>query len=330
MSTVVHRRFVYRQLLSTRQQGGLLILCVALSVVTYFTIGSLRRSVQTALLSDTKRLHAADMIVGSHSPFAPATVAAVRALQQQGRAELAQVYEFYAMVQPLSPPHDASLLTHLKVVEAGYPFYGRVELESGRELHEVLTPGNVVVESRVLERLGLRVGDRVHIGKATLTIRDVVLREPDRPLQFFVLGPRVFVALADLPALDLVQQGSRVHYKYLLKIADAGALDRIADELQQVTSEYERVTTFQTAESGIKTFFENFLFFLNLTAVYTLLLAGIGIQSTLMALTRSSEETLAIIKTVGATSQFITGHFVLIVLILGVIGTMIGIALGGF
>ena len=76
--------------------------------------------------------------------------------EQQGRAELAQVYEFYAMMQPLSPPHDASLLTHLKVVEAGYPFYGRVELESGRELHEVLTPGHVVVEPRVLERLGLR------------------------------------------------------------------------------------------------------------------------------------------------------------------------------
>jgi putative ABC transport system permease protein len=329
MSTVVHRRFVYRQLLSTRQQGGLLILCVALAVVTCVTIGSLRHSVQTALLNDTRRLHAADIIVGSHAPFAPPTVTAVTALQRQGRADVTQVYEFYAMVQSLSSAHDASLLAHVKAVERGYPFYGRVELASGGELHEVLTPGNVIVESRLLERLGLRVGDRVHIGKATLTIRDVVLREPDRPLQFFVLGPRVFVALADLPAMDLVQPGSRVHYKYLLKIADAGALDRIADELQQATSEYERVATFQTAESGIKTFFDNFLFFLNLTAVYTLLLAGIGIQSTLMALTRASEETLAIIKTVGATGGFIAGHFMLIVLILGGIGTLIGLALGG-
>ena len=326
---MVHRQFVYRQLLSTRQQGVILILCVALAVVTHVTIGSLRHRVQTTLLNDTKQLHAADIIVGSNAAFAPATVAAVTALQQQGRAELAQVYEFYSMVQTASASGNASLLAHLKVVEAGYPFYGRVELASGRELHEVLTPGSVIVESRVLERLGLRLGDRVHIGKATLTIRDVVLREPDRPVEFFSLGPRVFVALADLPALDLVQKGSRVRYKYLIKITDDSALDRVANELQQAKAEYERVTTFQAAESGVKTFFDHFLFFLNLTTVYTLLLAGIGIQSTLGALTRASEETIAMMKTVGATSSFITGHFMLIVSILGGIGTLIGLGLGG-
>ncbi|WP_179130958.1 ABC transporter permease [Candidatus Entotheonella palauensis] len=332
---MVHRQFVYRQLLSSRQQGGILILCVALAVVTHVTIGSLRRSVQTALLSDTKQLHAADIIVESNTAFAPATAAAVNALQQQGRAELAQVYEFYSMVRTLKPTpnsgngDDASLLAHLKVVEAGYPFYGQVELASGRELHEVLTPGHVIVEARLLEQLGLRLGDRVHIGKTTLTIRDVVLREPDRPVQFFSLGPRVFVALADLPALDLVGQGSRVRYKYLLKMADDRALDTIADELQGVKAEYERVTTFETAESGVKIFFDNFLFFLNLTAVYSLLLFGIGMQSTLRALTQASEETIATIKTVGATSGFIVGHFILIVCILGAIGTLIGLGIGG-
>ncbi len=330
MFTVVHKQFVYRQLFSTRQQGGILILCVALAVLTHVTIGSLRHSVQTALLNDTKQLHAADIIVGSNTAFTPETIMALNALQQQGRAELAQVYEFYSMVRTRrSTDSPASLLAHLKVVEAGYPFYGRVELASGRELHEVLTPGSTIVESLLLERLGLEVGDRVDIGKTTLTIRDVVVREPDRPVQFFSLGPRAFVALADLPALELVQRGSRVRYRYLLKIADGSGLERMASDLRERTAEFERVTTFKTAESGIKTFFDNFLFFLNLTAVYTLFLAGIGIQSTLYALARASEETIATIKTVGATSRFIIGHFILIVFILGLIGTLVGLGLGG-
>ncbi len=329
MFTVVHKSFIYRQLLSTRQQGGVLVLCVALAVLTHVTIGSLRHSVQTALLNDTKQLHAADIIVGSNTAFAPSTTAALTALQRQGRAELARVYEFYSMVRTLGPiDRSASLLAHLKVVEAGYPFYGRVELASGRALHEVLTPGSAIVEPLLLERLGLEVGDRVDIGKATLTIRDVVLREPDRPVQFFSLGPRVFVALADLPALELVQRGSRVRYKYLLKIPDDGALDQMTAELRETTAEFERVTTFKTAESGIKTFFDNFLFFLNLTAVYTLLLAGIGIQSTLYALTRASETSIATIKTVGATSRFVMVHFMFIVCILGGIGTLLGLGLG--
>ncbi len=62
---------------------------------------------------------------------------------------------------------------------------------------------------------------------------------------------------------------------------------------------------------------------------YTLLLAGIGIQSTLRALTQASEETIATIKTVGATSGFITVHFMCIVCLLGAIGTLIGLGLGG-
>ena len=165
-------------------------------------------------------------------------------------------------------------------MELGYPFYGRVELASGRELHEVLTPGNVIVDPRLLERLGVQVGDRVQVGESTLAIRDVVLREPDRPLQFFLLGPRMFVALADLPALDLLQKGSHIHYRYMIKVADDTMLDRVAETLRQNASEYEEVTTFHTAESGVKTFFDNFLFYLNVTAAYTLLLAGIGMQST--------------------------------------------------
>ena len=329
MCIVMHRRLIYRQLLSTRQQGGILILCVALAVFAHVTVGSLRRGVQTALLNDTKQLHAADIIVKSHSAFAPATVATVTELQGQGVIELAHAYEFYAMARALQPAHDATLLTHLKVVELGYPFYGRVELASGRELHEVLTPGNVIVDPRLLERLGVQVGDRVQVGESTLTIRDVVLREPDRPLQFFLLGPRMFVALADLPALDLLQKGSHIHYRYMIKVADDTMLDRVAETLRQSASEYEEVTTFHTAESGVKTFFDNFLFYLNVTAAYTLLLAGIGMQSTLRALIRASEATIATVKTVGATNGFITGHFTMIVLILGGIGTLIGLVLGG-
>ena len=101
MYIVMHRRLIYRQLRSTRQQGGLLILCVALAVLAHVTVGSLRRGVQTALLNDTKQLHAADIIVKSHSAFAPATVAAVTELQGQGVIELAQAYEFYAMTRAL-------------------------------------------------------------------------------------------------------------------------------------------------------------------------------------------------------------------------------------
>ena len=112
---------------------------------------------------------------------------------------------------------ERNILAEVKVVEPGYPFYGQVELASGRPFSDVLTPGNIIVGPALLERLGLEVGTPLRVGDTTLTIQDVSLGEPDRPVDFFSLGPRVFVAAADLDALNLVKRGSRVRFTELLR-----------------------------------------------------------------------------------------------------------------
>ncbi len=320
------QRLLFRQLRSSKQHATVFVLCVVLSVVTLVALGGFSRSVHTSLLQDARALHAGDIILHSHSAFSPPLAAAVMRLQHQGRVAGARVYEFYSVVR--SGRQEASVLAHLKVVEPGYPFYGRVELSSKRAFADVLSPGSIIVEPTLLERLGLRLGDRVHVGKTQLVIRDVLLHEPDRPVRFFSLGPRIFIAAADLEALGLVQKGSRVVYNYLLKVHDERQLNRLATELRAVASAQERVETFRTAASGIKRFFDNFLFFLRLIGVFTLLLAGIGIHSALSALLRESPQTIAIMKTVGATRGFITRHYLCLVVGLGLFGTLLGLGLG--
>ncbi len=89
-----------------------------------------------------------------------------------------------------------------------------------------------------------------------------------------------------------------------------------------------RVETFRTARTGVERFFTNFLFFLSIVGIFTLLLAGIGIQSSLTAFLRERHGTVAIAKTLGATSRFVTANFYLVVLLLGAIGAVLGILLG--
>ncbi|MDZ7582474.1 MAG: hypothetical protein U5R30_18295 [Deltaproteobacteria bacterium] len=95
------------------------------------------------------------------------------------------------------------MLTNIKAVSKGYPFYGRCELASGRPLAEVLLPGRTVVAPVLLERMGLRVGDPLAIGLAIVTIADVVLAEPGQPIDALAFGPRVFVSTADLDRIAL-------------------------------------------------------------------------------------------------------------------------------
>jgi putative ABC transport system permease protein len=74
----------------------------------------------------------------------------------------ANVHEFYSVVR--APDEKASVLSRLKVVEPGYPFYGRVALKSGRPFKQVLAPGACIVEQTLLDRTGLTVGDRLTVG----------------------------------------------------------------------------------------------------------------------------------------------------------------------
>ena len=237
------------------------------------------------------------------------------------------MWEFYTVAR--LPQREETLLSNIKAVEPGYPFYGMVELASGRDFADVLKPGAVVVDQAVLDRLNLEPGDELILGEEALVIADVVTREPDRPVQFFALGPRIFVAAADLPALDLVKPGSRVTYTTLLKLADDTQLERVAQRLRSVRDEgMEGVETYLTAPSGVQRFFDNLLFFLSLVAIFTLLLAGIGIQSALTAYLRERYTTIAIVKTLGANRRFVTVNFYAIVAVLGLIGMLLGLLLG--
>ena len=326
-NSLLNRHFILRQIARSRRQVIVFILCVALSIVTLISLNGFSMSVYTSMLNDARTLHAADIIIQSNQDLSPAVIKAVARLENKNKIISARVWEFYSVVRNQNGQN--SLLTKIKVVQPGYPFYGRVVLKSGRDFDAVLTPGSIVVAPALLERLQLRVGDGLRIGNTALTIADVVVQEPDQPVDFFQLGPRVFIAAEDLNKLGLVTKGSRVGYKCLIKALDKNNIRSITNQLSMAADEdQERVETSQVARSSVKRFFDNLLFDLSLICIFTLLLAGIGIQSTLAAFLKEKEKTIAVMKTVGATSQFITRHYIVILTMLGLSGTILGLFSG--
>lgn len=321
---MLNLRFIARQITGAKRQSAVFILCVALSMIALVSLGSFARSVRSSLLHDAQALHAADIIIRAHAPLPGALDARLAALARQKTLAVTRYHEFYSVVRKTLG--EGSLLCNLKVVEPGYPFYGRLTLASGRSLREVLTPGNLVVEQTLLDRLRIRVGDRLRVGSATLTVRDVLLEEPDRPVNFFSLGPRILLPAANLASLGLIGKGSRVEYVTLVQLFQPSELDRIASGLRLAAADSRvRIETYKSADSRVKRFFDNLLFFLNLSGIFTLLLAGFGIQTTLSALLKEQERTIAVMKAIGARSRVIIGHFLAVTLALGLAGTLLGL-----
>ena len=55
-----------------------------------------------------------------------------------------------------------------------------------------------MVESNLLSRLDLKIGESLQLGDAVLKIVDTIVSEPDRSLNLFGFGPRVLVSMADV------------------------------------------------------------------------------------------------------------------------------------
>ncbi|MEM7114519.1 MAG: FtsX-like permease family protein [Chloroflexota bacterium] len=323
----MHTKFIYRQITTSLKQTAVFIACVALSLVTLVSLGGFGESVNNSLLRDARKLLAADAVVESGFPFSEPLEAEMVALADETGIKLARTYEFISVVR--DPASDATLLAELKVVESGYPFYGEVVLEGERPFSQTVRSGQIAVGQNLLDRLKLDIGDSLTVGQATLTIADVVISEPDQPVDFFALGPRIFIHADDLAALDLIKVGSRVRFRAMFQIADETRLDELSERLTAVADpRQEQVDTYLTNQSGVESFFNNFLTFLNLIGIFTLMLAGIGIQSSLSAFLKEREATIATLRTFGATSRFVMRQFFAVAAVLGLIGTVLGLLLG--
>jgi len=323
----MHRRFAYRQITSSPKQTIVFVACVALSLVTLVSIGGFGESINNALLRDARKFLSGDVVVESGFPFDDSLINELDELRAENGVNVARTYEFLTIVRVVDG--EDSLLTEIKAVEPGYPFYGEVGLQSGQQFSQVLKSGEILVAQSLLDRMGLQVGDSLRVGDLTMTIADVVVSEPDQPVDLFNIGPRIFIATSDLEGTGLIRLGSRVSYRALVQVLDDSQVDAVAARLTASADPRQvRVDTFRTNQFMVQRFFEDFLNFLGLIGIFTLLLAGIGIQSSLSSFIREREATIAILRTYGATSRFIMIQYFGVAHILGLAGTALGLILG--
>ena len=317
-------RFLLRELWASRQQAVIFMLCTALSISSLVSVDSLSRDVNRSVSGDARALHGGDILIRSSYDFSDRLLRAVEGLDL-GEENVSRTWRFYSVVR--SGSGESTLFCNIAAVGGSYPLYGNVELLSGALFRNTLAAGKIIVAAEVLERLQAKVGDRLLLGGAELTIADVVMRESHRPVEVFSLGPRVFVSSSDLDRIGLVKRGSRVFHGLQLRVGDDEARLRALQVLQSAaTPGQERVNSFETASSRLKRFYDNLLFFLSLISVFALFLAGIGMQSSLAALFRQKEKSLAIIKGLGASSRFILVNYLSLVFVVGLSGGILGIA----
>ena len=219
-------------------------------------------------------------------------------------------------------------MVELKGVERGFPLYGDFRLEDGRPFDFTLVEnGGAVVAPLLLERLNLKVGDRVRIGEREFEIRGVSKQEPGTSGGGFRLGPRVFVARADLEAAGLTGFGSRARRRMLFKTPEGRQGELVRALRAEVGSNLVNVRSYRDSEESLGEQFSRAENYLSLTGLVVLVLGGIGVSSVTRVFVEQKKKTIAVLKCVGATGRRLTLAYLAQVLTLGALGSLLGVGL---
>ena len=302
--------------------------CIAVGVGAIVALRSVIQSVRAVLTTEARTLIAADILLTTDRPWQAGTPEriAARVAAIAGSARIDSI-EMATMARPVDERAAVSKVVELRAVQPGFPFYGQFTLQDGRPYsHAMLRDRGALVRPELLAQLGLQVGDQLAIGRSRFTVRGVIGLEPGRSLSGFSLGPRVMIDYADLPDTGLLAFGSRVMRQMLLRVPEPH-VDALARELQgELRPQFVRVRSYRDRQEQIGEDFLRAENYLSLVGLVIVVLGGIAVSSVTRVFVRQKIKSIAVMKCVGGTSRQILSVYLLQSLVLGLIGSLAGVA----
>ena len=328
MSFVI--RMALREIRASWQRLVFFFVCIAVGVGSIVALRSVIQSVRIALAGEARTLLGADLVLATNRPWTPAVIERLEAEQRAGRVTFrSESAEIPTMVRPADPAKAATRMVELRAVGAEFPLYGALTLREGTYSHDLLKNGGAVVRPELLAQFGIGVGDRIMIGTAPFEIRGVIAAEPGRRIGAFTLGPRVIIDRRDLDATGLLAFGSRASYLQLLKVPDSSSAALNTELREAFGNEFVNVRWYRRTEDQMGENLERAENYLSLVGLVVLILGGIGVSSVTRVFVQQKVRSIAILKCIGGTSPQMLAIYMTQVLLLGLAGSALGVALAG-
>jgi putative ABC transport system permease protein len=321
-------RMAVREIRSSWQRLLFFFVCIAVGVAAIIALRSVIQSVRAGMSQQAQSLIASDILLTSNRDFTPKVLDTLAAEQRNGRIAVAsRAIEIPTMVRPADSSKAVARMVELRAVQREFPLYGTLTLASGTYSHDLLLNHGVIVRPELLSQLDLKVGDEILIGNVPFRIRGVIGSEPGRSLGAFSLGPRVIIDYDALTDTGLLSVGSRAARQLLLKVPSA-VVDPLTIALRtEFANEFVGVRSYRRSEDQMGENLTRAENYLSLVGLVVLILGGIGVSSVTRVFVQQKLRSIAILKCVGATSGEILAVYLTQVLILGIAGSLLGVAI---
>ena len=320
-------RMALREISASWRRLLFFFVCIAIGVAAIVALRSVIQSVRGALAVEARSLIAADMLVTSNAPWTGPVDAAIERERARGRIRVrSETVEVATMVRAGGAAPRARMV-ELRAVQEAFPLYGDMTVRDGEYSHALLEGHGVLVRPELLAQLGIAVGDDLLIGTQAFEVRGIIATEPGADLGMFSLGPRILIDYADLASTGLLGFGSQASYEMLLGVPDE-ALNGLTRELDdEFANEFVRVRSYRRSEDRMGENLARAENYLSLVGLVVLILGGIGVSSVTRVFVQQKVKSIAILKCVGATSGQVLAVYMTQVLVLGLAGSLLGVAL---
>ncbi len=227
---------------------------------------------------------------------------------------------------------DESALATIKVVSDHYPLRGSVRVADTlfgeqRVVDGIPAAGEIWADGALLARVGADVGDTLAVGELDLRVSAVLTYRPDQSIGFASLAPSLLLNIDDISRSGLIGEGSRVAYALLVagtEQAVAGFNEAIQDQLPDSI----RVRSQEDSSERAYNAADRAQRFLSLTAVISLLLSAVAIAMSARRFAQRRMDTVALMKSLGATQAFVISVALVQLILLGILGIVAGCIVG--
>jgi len=319
-------RLGLRMMLRDARAGELrlLVLALVVAVAAITSVGFLADRVSRALERDAGQMLGADLVLEADQPIAQEVL-------QQARAHglaVSSAVQFPSMANG----GGGIQLVALKAVEPGYPLRGSLRVADEPYGQDAATravpePGTAWVDPQLLSLLNIRVGDSIGLGDAHFRVAKVLTYEPDRGMQFVNVAPRAMIRLSDLPSTGLATLGSRLDYLMLAAGPAAGVGD-YSSWLNQHLQRGQKLASVASGRPEVQRTLDRAQRFLSLVAMLAVMIAAVAVALAASRFMLRHRDGIAVMRCLGAQQRDIARILVVEFLLVGLLASVAGGALG--
>ncbi|EGQ8923623.1 ABC transporter permease [Vibrio parahaemolyticus] len=296
------------------RQGNLWPISVALVLViaSIFALSALASRMEQVIVKQGKGALTADAVFVSANPLSDSLLKSTEQLERSVMTRFST----------MAFSDNGMQLISVRGVDESYPLMGELVLdgnESGR-----VKPNQLWLDERIMAQLEVTKGDNVTIGDADFTVSGAVLMEPGLSFNPFQQMPAAYIHQSDVEKTGAIQVGSRVQYRLFLK-ADNAALKQLQDKTELSPSDSWRT---QDTASRSNEVFDRTTQYLSLTVAIVIIMAATTLVLTCQNYVNSRTQTIAMLKSLGASRRWIEKWVLIQVAILLVTASIVGLILG--